>query len=146
FWQYFRRYSFALILVVVAMLFSAWTQVTVPSVVGQAVDCYLSTLPTTNCTYTDRTAKVIDADKTLTDQQKLDEKVAALGVIAIRLVLLFLGGTATAGIMSYSMAWAGQHVLRDLRKEVFEHVHKLSLLYYSEHEAGDIMSRFTNDS
>src|SRR5205085_641823 len=29
---------------------------------------------------------------------------------------------------------------------VFQHVHRLSLNYYAEHEAGDIMSRFTNDS
>ena len=29
--------------------------------------------------------------------------------------------------------------------DVFEHIHRLSLSYYAEHEAGDVMSRMTND-
>ena len=44
------------------------------------------------------------------------------------------------------MAWTGQHVLRSLRVEVFEKLHSLSLSYYAEHEAGDLMSRITNDT
>ena len=44
------------------------------------------------------------------------------------------------------MTWAGQHVLRSLRKEVFEHLHRLPIGYYAEHEAGDLMSRITNDT
>jgi ATP-binding cassette subfamily B protein len=40
----------------------------------------------------------------------------------------------------------GFSVLRDLREEVFAHVHELSLGYFSRHEAGQIMSRFTNDT
>ena len=43
------------------------------------------------------------------------------------------------------MTWSGQHVLKDLRVDVFEHLHELSLSYYAEHEAGDVMSRITND-
>jgi ATP-binding cassette subfamily B protein len=44
------------------------------------------------------------------------------------------------------MTWAGQHVLRKLRVDLFEHLHRLSVGYYTEHEAGDLMSRITNDS
>jgi ATP-binding cassette subfamily B protein len=44
------------------------------------------------------------------------------------------------------MAWTGQHVLRQMRVEVFEQLHRLSLSYYAEHEAGDLMSRITNDT
>ncbi len=33
-----------------------------------------------------------------------------------------------------------------LRTEVFEHVHRLSLGYYAKNEAGDVMSRITNDT
>jgi ATP-binding cassette subfamily B protein len=146
FWQYFSRYRLALVIVVAGMIFSAWAQVTTPTIIGYAVDCYLSPLTANSCTYTDRPSKVIDADPALTDQQKFDEKAGALLKIAGTLALLYVIGSGMAGVMSYAMAWAGQHVLRDLRKEVFTHVHKLSLGYYTEHEAGDIMSRFTNDS
>ena len=44
------------------------------------------------------------------------------------------------------MSWAGFHVLRDLRADVFAHVQRLSLGYFTRHEAGDVMSRFTNDA
>ena len=30
--------------------------------------------------------------------------------------------------------------------DVFDHLHRLSLGYYAEHEAGDLMSRITNDT
>src|SRR5690606_36984477 len=51
-----------------------------------------------------------------------------------------------SGLMFYLMGWAGYHVLRDLQAAVFNHLHRLSLGYFSKHEAGDVMSRFTNDS
>src|SRR5260221_178905 len=51
-----------------------------------------------------------------------------------------------SGLMFFSMTWAGQNALWRIRVEVFRHVHRLSLGYYAENEAGDIMSRFTNDS
>jgi ATP-binding cassette subfamily B protein len=37
-------------------------------------------------------------------------------------------------------------VLRTLREQVFAHIHRLSFGYYSKHEAGDVMSRITNDA
>src|SRR5262249_5616977 len=40
----------------------------------------------------------------------------------------------------------GQNVLRKLRIDVFEHIHRLSLGYFTRHEAGDVMSRITNDA
>ena len=48
--------------------------------------------------------------------------------------------------MFYLMALSGYRVLRDLQARVFAHVHRLSLGYFGKHEAGDVMSRFTNDS
>jgi ATP-binding cassette subfamily B protein len=62
------------------------------------------------------------------------------------LVLLFFVGSLLGGLMFYLMNLAGQSVLRAIRKDVFRHIHRLSLGYYAENEAGDIMSRFTSDS
>src|SRR6185295_4763534 len=42
--------------------------------------------------------------------------------------------------------YAGQSVLRALRVDVFAHIQRLSLGYYSKHEAGDVMGRITNDA
>ena len=55
-------------------------------------------------------------------------------------------GAVLTGTTFFAMAWTGQHVLRALRVEVFEKLHPLSLSYYAEHEAGDLMSRITNDT
>ena len=50
------------------------------------------------------------------------------------------------GLMFYTMTWAGQHVLKQIRTDLFRQIHRLSLGYYAEHEAGNVMSRITADS
>jgi len=75
-----------------------------------------------------------------------DERVAGLARLVGILVALFVGGALLNGMTFFAMAWSGQHVLRELRVEVFEQLHKLSLGYYTENEAGDLMSRITNDT
>ena len=61
-------------------------------------------------------------------------------------VALFVTGSILTGMTFFAMSWTGQHVLRELRLGVFHKLHELSLSYYSEHEAGDLMSRITNDT
>jgi ATP-binding cassette subfamily B protein len=62
------------------------------------------------------------------------------------LVILYVLGSVLTGLMFFSMTWAGQHVLRTLRTDVFKHLHRLHLGYYAEQEAGNLMSRITNDT
>ncbi|MBV6394451.1 MAG: Vitamin B12 import ATP-binding protein BtuD [Anaerolineales bacterium] len=75
-----------------------------------------------------------------------EERAIALGRLILIMITLFVTGSVLTGATFYTMAWTGQHVLRVLRVEVFEKLHALSLSYYSEHEAGDLMSRITNDT
>lgn len=162
FWVYFRKHWFALLVVAVLMVVVTWTQVEVPKLVGQSVDCYLfqenpfasmasqfggqaaaesPVAPARNCWY--------DATdfSTITDATaQRDAKIAGLLGLVGLCVLLFVVGSLLRGMMFYVMNYAGQNALRDIRKEVFRHVHRLSLGYYAENEAGDIMSRFTSDS
>ncbi|MBI2362609.1 MAG: ABC transporter ATP-binding protein [Elusimicrobia bacterium] len=46
---------------------------------------------------------------------------------------------------NYLMSWIGQRVTQELREDLFSHLHKLSLDYYSERRGGEILSRVTND-
>ncbi len=73
-------------------------------------------------------------------------RLAGLGRMIAVVIGLYVAGAVLTGLTFYTMTWAGQHVLRNLRAEVFRHLHKLSLGYYAEHEAGDLMSRITSDS
>jgi ATP-binding cassette, subfamily B, multidrug efflux pump len=74
------------------------------------------------------------------------ERLAGLGRMVLLLVVLFVLGAVFSGLTFFSMTWAGQHVLRTLRTSVFAHLHRLDQGYYAEHEAGDLMSRITNDT
>jgi len=74
------------------------------------------------------------------------DRLAGLGRLVTVIIVLYVSGAILGGLTFFTMTWAGQHVLRSLRVEVFEHIHRLSLSYYAEHEAGDLMSRITNDA
>ena len=164
---YFRPFWFALVGVLLLMIVNAWVQVVTPELLGQAVDCYL-----TPATVGVATA-AIDADMTAQGEQPpaqtptgappandalgcwfgavpagspTADYVAGLGRLVLGLVAIYVAGAITGGLMFYMMGWAGQHVLRSLQVDVFAHLHKLSLSYYSSHESGDLMSRITNDT
>src|SRR5207248_11259064 len=46
----------------------------------------------------------------------------------------------------YLVGYTGEHVLRTVREQMCAQIHRLSWGYYSKHEAGDVMSRITNDA
>jgi ATP-binding cassette, subfamily B, multidrug efflux pump len=75
-----------------------------------------------------------------------EQRVEGLLRLVLVMIALFVLGSVLTGATFFTMAWTGQHVLRVLRVKVFEQLHRLSLSYYSEHEAGDLMSRITNDT
>jgi ATP-binding cassette subfamily B protein len=75
-----------------------------------------------------------------------DDRIAALFRLILIVVALYVTGSVLTGATFFTMAWTGQHILRVLRVEVFGKLHALSLSYYAEHEAGDLMSRITNDT
>ncbi len=79
---------------------------------------------------------------TSTDAQRTSGLVRLIWIT----IALYVGSAILNGMTFFTMSWSGQHVLRELRVEVFEQLHKLSLGYYSENEAGDLMSRITNDT
>ncbi len=91
-------------------------------------------------TFNDYPAPIALAD--MTNEQRTE------GLFRLILVVvgLYVLGAVVTGMTFFMMTWTGQHVLRELRLDVFQKLHDLSLSYYSEHEAGDLMSRITNDT
>jgi ATP-binding cassette subfamily B protein len=128
---YFRPYLLALLGVLVLIIYSAWTQVTAPALIGQAVDCFIAVTPQSaqTCWFTATPGP----------------DLAGFTQLVLLLVLLFVTGAIVGGLTFYAMAWTGQQVLVRLRKQVFRQIQRLSLGYYTVHEAGDVMSRMTND-
>jgi ATP-binding cassette subfamily B protein len=140
FGSYFRPYGALLLVVVILVGLSAWTQVILPDFTQVAVDCYLN--PAKGCTDTSLVRDTTTGIPQLTDEQRF----SGVTSVVIQVVMIMLLNALVNGIAFFLMAYAGQNVLRQLRIEVMEQVHRLSLGYYTENEAGDIMSRVTSDT
>jgi len=67
-----------------------------------------------------------------------------------RSMLLLLGAYAGAWMANlgsfYFMVSVGQNVLYELRRQIFAKILDLSLSFFDDREAGDLMSRLTNDT
>jgi ABC-type multidrug transport system fused ATPase/permease subunit len=48
-------------------------------------------------------------------------------------------------VQTYLINWVGQRALQDLRIQLFEHLQRLSIGFYSRNKAGVLISRITND-
>jgi len=177
---YFGQYWYMILLAVLFVIVSTWTQVTTPELTGQATDCFL--VPAGASTFGSFASFAPEADSqpqqestcylftddpsTLSFSRQIiynaytlggyempdpatsttDQRIEGLARLILVMIGLFLLGAILTGATFFTMAWTGQHVLRVLRVKVFEQLHRLSLSYYSEHEAGDLMSRITNDT
>ncbi|HEY3289507.1 MAG TPA: ABC transporter ATP-binding protein [Anaerolineae bacterium] len=74
------------------------------------------------------------------------DRLVGLGGMILVIIGFYVAGSLLTGSTFYLMTWTGQHVLRAMRVDVFKQLHRLTMGYYAEHEAGDLMSRITNDS
>jgi len=63
--------------------------------------------------------------------------LAILGVAIIRGVLQYF--------QRFSMSWAGQKVVFDIRNTLYRHLQQLSFSFYDQAQTGQIMSRVTSD-
>ena len=69
----------------------------------------------------------------------------ALTLIAILFLSASLINWAATYAETYLVNWIGQRALQDLRIQIFEHLQRLSVGFYSRNRAGVLMSRLTND-
>jgi len=73
------------------------------------------------------------------------EGMIQLSLVAGMMILVyFLKGIAYYG-KSYLVAYVSQKSVRDIRNDLYSHLHNLSLSFYSQNKTGDILSRVTND-
>ncbi|MEX2603254.1 MAG: ABC transporter transmembrane domain-containing protein [Gracilimonas sp.] len=68
-----------------------------------------------------------------------------LNWLAIGLFGLFILQAAFSFFGNYHLEWVGERVITDLRKKVYEHLHRLGFKFFAERRLGEITSRLTND-
>ncbi len=157
--RYFRPFWLALTLAAVLMAVNAYTQVIGPVLIGQAVDCFLAPaafgeegaglqLPanTDLQAETDSQANCWYAPEVAMGDPGRNDLLRGLLNITLVITAYYVLGSVTGGLMFFSMSWTGHNVLRRLRVRLFNHLHRLSLGFYTRNETGDLMSRITNDS
>ena len=74
-----------------------------------------------------------------------EQDTSALTIIVIAFVAAALLNWIATYFQTYLISWVGQRALQDLRLEIFEHLQRLSMSFYSRNKAGVIISRLTND-
>jgi subfamily B ATP-binding cassette protein MsbA len=95
----------------------------------------------------DLTGSVLDEYVSAFAGPLLDQSLnyRTLWLIVISVPLLFAIKSAAAYIQNYLMSWLGQRITQEMREDLFRHLHRLSLEFYSEQKAGEVLARVTND-
>ncbi len=80
----------------------------------------------------------------------IDDGIKGHDVGALNLIVVaFLASAVLYAVATYAqtylVGWVGQRALQDLRVELFSHLQRLSIGFYSRNRAGVIISRMTND-
>ena len=128
--RYLRPYSvFATVSLVLLMLNSA-LGVIAPLLTQVAVDRYLKPDPT--------------ADSLLDPWLPAEPMQGILWLAALSVVALLLG-VLTRAAQIHTMNWTGQRVMRDMRREVFEHLQRLPVSYFDRTPSGRLVTRATTD-
>jgi ATP-binding cassette subfamily B multidrug efflux pump len=71
----------------------------------------------------------------------------AVGLVKIAIVMLvvYLLNNLFQAISAWLMSGVSQRALKQLRKDLFSHLQSLPIAFFDSHQAGELMSRLTND-
>jgi len=113
---YLRPFWLPLALVAVLVLIGTLLQLAGPYLIGRAIDAFI-------------------------------EKGDRAGLMTTMLLLLgvYVSSWGASYGQFYTMTVVGQRVLYHMRTQIFNRIQALSLRFFDEHEAGDLMSRLVND-
>ena len=141
---YFTAYWWLLLLTLALVCVVAWSQAFTAVLIGQAIDCYVSPALGSEAARAASRDQCWFAGTSTQDWSRARLLRGLGGLIALTAGAFILSALARA-VSFYTMAAAGNRVIRRLRVALFARIHSLSLGYFTRHEAGDVMSRLTND-
>ncbi|ADH86065.1 lipid A export permease/ATP-binding protein MsbA [Desulfurivibrio alkaliphilus] len=83
--------------------------------------------------------------KPVLDRIFFEHDRALLAVLPLALVLIFLGKGVMYYAYHYLLDTAGQRVIRDLRKQIFAHIHAQPMSFFLRTPTGELISRVISD-
>lgn len=114
--SYVRPYTGRMVLALITLFLSTLLGLVMPLIVGSVVDVVFV-------------------------QTSLD----LLNRFTLLLLVIFLVRAVFSFINRYSIAYVGERVVADLRRQLYDHLISFSLRFYADHRTGEIVSRVTND-
>ena len=75
----------------------------------------------------------------------VEKDMALINRFTTFLVIIFIVQAVTSFINRYNIAYVGERIVADLRRELYSHLMRLSLRFFADTRTGEIVSRVTND-
>ncbi|MDB5075056.1 MAG: transporter related, partial [Chloroflexi bacterium] len=82
----------------------------------------------------------------LSDSVFIHHDITSLNQIALLLFALVIVSAAFAFVRGYLLSYIGGRIVADLRMQLYQHLHRLSISFYDSRRVGDLMSRLTSDT
>ncbi len=135
-----------MILVMVLVLMVAGAQVYTAVLLGQAIDCYVNpALLSGSGTMGDAAGANCWFERADTQGWGVPTLLTGLARLMLITTAIYIASAASRSLSFYVMSAVGNRVVRRIRVSLFRRIHSLTLGYFNRHEAGDVMSRLTND-
>ena len=135
-----------MILVMVLVLMVAGAQVYTAVLLGQAIDCYVNpALLSGSGTMSDAAGANCWFERADTQGWGVPALLTGLARLMLITTAIYIASAASRSLSFYVMSAVGNRVVRRIRVSLFRRIHSLTLGYFNRHEAGDVMSRLTND-
>ena len=71
--------------------------------------------------------------------------LAVLSWVIVAFIVVSCINLGASYLQTYLTSWVGEHIIFDLRRDLFAHLQKLTLDFFSRQKTGWIVSRLTND-
>jgi subfamily B ATP-binding cassette protein MsbA len=81
----------------------------------------------------------------LLDSVLKEQNLAQLNGLTLALVGVFLVQATFSVIQGYTLTYVGEHIVLDLRAQLYRHLQRLSLGFYANRRTGEILSRISSD-
>jgi len=133
-WFYVRDYRWMLLIVAVMLVLGSLLQILAPYLMGLAVDQFIAPKAVGRPTWLNWLAPAGIAP------------LAGLSRLMLLLLAVYIVNWAVNAADGYLMTVIGQKMLFKMRTDILARIQTLSLKFFDEHEAGDLMSRLVNDT
>ena len=131
---YFKPFTWSLVVVCVLIVVNSLLEVAGPTLMRIAVDQFIVPTGVTRPAWVAWIAPIGIS------------QLAGLGRVMLILLSAHVFRWVSMASQTYLMTIMGQKVLLTMRTQIMERIHTLSLKFFDEREAGDLMSRLVNDT